>query len=88
MNKTTSFILGAIVGAAAGLLFAPQTGRRSRALIRDKAVRYSHDGVEFADKKSRHLANKARGYAHEVRDMLAGMAARRETEPEEEAGEA
>ena len=85
MKKGTYFILGAVVGAVACLLLAPQTGRRTRALIRDKTTKYLRDIAHFADRKSKHLANKARGYAHEVRDVLAGRIVKRETEAREEA---
>jgi gas vesicle protein len=37
MNSIVSFILGAIVGAAAALLYAPQSGEELRAQIREEA---------------------------------------------------
>lgn len=75
---------GVLAGALAGLLLAPQSGRRTRALIRDKTIKYSHDLSDFTGKKSRHIANKARGYAHEVKDFVADKIVRRETEEVEE----
>lgn len=68
---------GLIVGALAGLLLAPQSGRRTRALIRDKAVKLSHDVADFTDKKARHTANKMKGYVHEVRGFVAEKVSRR-----------
>lgn len=44
MGKTSSvigsFLLGGLVGAAAGLLLAPRSGRESREFLADKAVEY------------------------------------------------
>jgi gas vesicle protein len=61
---------GLIIGATAGVLLAPQSGRHTRALIRDKTIRYSHETARFADKKARHVANKMRGYAHDVKHVI------------------
>ncbi|MBI2843270.1 MAG: YtxH domain-containing protein [Armatimonadetes bacterium] len=74
MKKGAWLGLGVVAGAVAGLLLAPESGRRTRALIRDKGIKYSHDVADFADKKSRHMANKMKGYAHEVKDFLAEKA--------------
>jgi gas vesicle protein len=78
MNKSIWFIAGLAAGAAGGILLAPQTGRHSRAFIRDKTVKYSHDVSDFAGKKSRHVANKARGYAHVAKDFVSEKIVRRE----------
>lgn len=44
MGKTSSvlgtFILGGLIGAAAGLLFAPRSGRETREFLADRAVDY------------------------------------------------
>lgn len=82
MNRSRGIWLGVgglLLGTVAGLLFAPQSGRRTRSLIRDKAIKYSNDATDFADKKSRHLANKVRGYAHEVKEVLSDRIVKRET---------
>lgn len=51
MGKTSSvlgtFLLGGIIGAAAGLLFAPRTGRETREYLSDKAVEYWDRADEF-----------------------------------------
>lgn len=78
------FLFGMLVGAAAGILFAPESGRRSRALIKDKTVKYSHDATDYVDRKSRHLANKAKGYGHEMKDAYKRMTGRVKEEIEEE----
>lgn len=44
MGKTSSvigsFLVGGLIGAAAGLLFAPRSGRETREYLADKAVEY------------------------------------------------
>lgn len=41
-NNFACFLAGALVGATAALLMAPQTGRRTRRMLREKV----EDGVE------------------------------------------
>lgn len=74
------FLGGVLVGAAVGLVFAPAAGRRTRSLIRDKAIHYAHEASGFAERKSRHLRNVARGYAHRAleRAGFTGDSGRRE----------
>lgn len=79
-----NFIFGLAVGVAAGMLLAPDSGKRNRAIIKDKATKYSHDTVDFVDKKSRHLANKVKGYAHEIKGAVSGAVHRGEEMVEEE----
>jgi gas vesicle protein len=81
MKKSSGVLLvlgSALAGGIAGLLFAPQSGRRTRALVRDKSVKYSHGVADFTGKKSRHIANKAKGYAHDIRGFFGSR-----TSPEE-----
>jgi gas vesicle protein len=61
-----SLIIGCAVGAGAGLLLAPATGRTTRAKIRDKATGMGHDVSDFVNAKSRHLSNKMKGYQHKA----------------------
>lgn len=66
-DKTSSvdflagFIVGALVGAAAALLFAPQSGEQTRTLIRDK-------GVELKDRAD-DLSLEARRRADELQSQ-------------------
>ena len=83
-NRLLIGLGGVILGAAAGLLLAPQSGRRTRSLIKDKSVKYSHDIADFTDKKSRHYANKIRGYMHEIKDAVTGKVKEVEEKAEEQ----
>ena len=49
----------AIAAAAAVYYFDPQSGRRRRALLRDRAVLASRRGRELADKVGRNAAQQA-----------------------------
>ena len=49
----------------------PNTGRRRRALVRDRAVATGHDVQRFASANSRHVANHLRGVAARTRGRLA-----------------
>jgi gas vesicle protein len=69
MRYFFAIIGGAMVGACTALLFAPQTGRASRARIRDKWTRYSHDAQDFVEGKTQHLRNKAKGYKHKMEEL-------------------
>src|SRR5688500_12200877 len=69
MKTLLAALGGAIVGAGCALLFAPQTGNATRSLIKDKATEYTHEVQDFVESKSRHLANKAKGYRHMAGDM-------------------
>lgn len=42
-----AFLLGGLVGAALGLLFAPRSGKETRDMIADKAQDYWGEGVEM-----------------------------------------
>lgn len=83
-NRFLIALGGFAVGSLVGLLFAPQSGRRTRALIRDKGIKYSHDAADFTGKKTRHTANKLKGYAHEVREAVSSKIGRQETKTEDE----
>lgn len=46
-NGISSFILGGLIGAGLGLLFAPRTGRETREYLSDKALEYWDHADEF-----------------------------------------
>jgi gas vesicle protein len=69
-SQTCAFLTGLCVGAAAMYFFDPQGGRRRRALVRDKAVSWANDAQDYAEKKARHLSNRAQGLAHEARSLV------------------
>jgi len=66
-NKGSGFgvglILGTLVGAAIGLILAPQTGEKTRELLKTKADEWSakaKDGYQEALKEGKEVAAKAR----------------------------
>lgn len=60
------FLAGAAVGAALGLLFAPQSGEETRRLIARKA---SDGGRELRD-RGRELYDKGREFADEAAELF------------------
>jgi osmotically-inducible protein OsmY len=59
--------LGALgIGAVAMYLLDPDRGRRRRAILRDKAIRYATAVEEAAGTTARDLANRTRGVWHEA----------------------
>jgi BON domain len=65
---------GLLVGVAIGLLLAPATGRRSRALLRDKAVKAGHEVSELgvaAVGKAGDLGRRATGLVHKAKGLSA-----------------
>ena len=61
MHKTLPLVSGAGLGAGLMFLLDPDRGRRRRALVRDKGVRWSRKTREFAGSTQRDLQNRARG---------------------------
>jgi len=54
-SKFSYFFLGFGIGVAVGILFAPQSGEETRALIRDK----TGEGTEYLKKRSEALYDSA-----------------------------
>jgi hypothetical protein len=74
MNRDMCMLLvGMALGAGLMYIFDPQGGRRRQALIRDKAYSWANDAQELAEKKARHLGNKAQGMMAEARSMVGGQ---------------
>lgn len=44
------FIIGAVAGVAIGLLYAPKTGRETRAMLREKAEEVKEKAGEITEK--------------------------------------
>jgi gas vesicle protein len=76
MRYMCAALCGATIGAGVALLFAPKTGRATRAMIKDKANRYAHDVQDYVGSKARHLRNKATGYRHMAGDTVDEMMGR------------
>jgi hypothetical protein len=57
-------------GAFAMYMLDPETGRRRRALVRDKAVAAGHDAQRLARGASRHTTDRLRGAAAEMRSQV------------------
>jgi gas vesicle protein len=55
-NNIAWFLAGAAIGAAAGLLFAPKSGRDTRELV----SKTTHEGREAVEKSGRELMEKGK----------------------------
>jgi gas vesicle protein len=65
------FVVGALVGAAAALLFAPQSGEETRALIRDKGIELQERSMEMsaeARRRAQEFQTQAKDKAGELTD--------------------
>jgi hyperosmotically inducible periplasmic protein len=71
MNGILRLAIALATGAAIMYYLDPQTGRRRRALVRDKGVGATHEVEDFARKGSRRIANRVRGTVARVRSRRA-----------------
>lgn len=73
-DDTVTFLCGLATGLALGTLgmfiFDPKEGRRRRALVRDKMVRYGNEATDYATGTAKDLRNRASGMAAEARSAL------------------
>ena len=63
------FVVGGLTGAVVALLFAPQTGEETRALIKDKSIElrdYASTSAEEAIARAEAAAAEARARAEEL----------------------
>lgn len=63
------FVVGGLTGAVVALLFAPQTGEETRALIKDKSIELRDKAqitAEEAYSRAEHAAHEARVRAEEL----------------------
>ena len=59
--KPSSFILGAIAGAAGAYFLDPQGGSRRRSVTADKAEKYARQGGQEVARKADYAAGQAKG---------------------------
>ena len=66
----SGLLVGAVIGVALGLLFAPQSGQETRELVREKAElvkekasRLVREKAEIAKEKADELVSKVKGAA-------------------------
>ena len=70
MHMTLSLVSGATLGAGLMYLLDPDRGRRRRALMRGKGIRWSRKTREFADSTSRDVRNRAIGMGAAVKSWI------------------
>jgi osmotically-inducible protein OsmY len=70
MNSVMRVAVAFAAGAAAMYYLDPETGRRRRALTRDKGRAFGHDARDAARATSRHAAKRVRGSVAEARSHL------------------
>ena len=63
MSRLITLLLGAGIGAAAAHFLDPESGRRRRAQLRDRATSKASSGVSQARSTATHAAAKAKGAA-------------------------
>jgi gas vesicle protein len=71
------FVVGALLGAAAALLFAPQTGEQTRTLIRERGIELKERADELsieARKRAEEFQDQARDRASELSGQAKGKA--------------
>jgi len=65
--------VGILIGAIIGILAAPSSGRRNRALLRDKIAKGAHKAGDLggaAASKAHDLSNRVEGVAHKVAEKV------------------
>ena len=65
MRKLFSYAVAGAMGAVAAYLFDPESGRRRRAIMRDRAGGYVRKTQHEAERKTRYYSGKAEGVRHE-----------------------
>lgn len=62
--------IGALAGAAAGILFAPKSGKETRKIIGDKTKKYTEKGKEMINDKTGLAKDKIKEVADKVSKKL------------------
>jgi osmotically-inducible protein OsmY len=70
MRRLSTFIIGAVVGAALAYLLDPDRGRSRRARLADQAAARSRDIAESAKQSFEYQKGVARGVAHEISEQF------------------
>lgn len=68
--ERNSFVAGMVAGVALAYVLDPVSGRRRRALVRDKVVRAGNRTADAAEGAAIDLSNRARGLAAEARSAV------------------
>ena len=69
--------IGTIIGMAIGFLYAPQSGRETRAMLHEKvsvAKEKAKDIIDEATEKAKTIVNKAKEKATEIEEAAKGNA--------------
>lgn len=71
-TKVTYFVAGIGIGAAVALLFAPQSGEKTRKQIADKAM----EGKDYVASKGRDIRKQAEDLVDQGKDLVSKQKAR------------
>ncbi|MEK6590977.1 MAG: YtxH domain-containing protein [Nitrospinota bacterium] len=85
LEVTLAFLLGGVVGAAVGLLFAPASGKETRDKIKDTSERVREKVVEGYDTvvdKTREGIGKVKDFIEEKKERVRSSYRGSETPPE------
>ena len=72
-NFGMGLIIGAAIGTAIGMLYAPQSGKKTRALLREKAdetVEKAEDIIEDARDRAKKIIADAQKKAEELTEKI------------------
>jgi len=64
---------GVTVGAIAMFILDPDSGKRRRAVARDKVLRYQREAVDAVESAMRDLRNRAMGTAAEAKSAVSNV---------------
>jgi hypothetical protein len=67
------------IGALAMYFFDPVSGRRRRALVRDKMTHYHREATRYAEHTAKDLRNRAQGLVAETQKLVARKGTRTTT---------